>query len=554
MVKLSSPFPKGSFVEGQYKGKGAWFAGKVVKAHNAKSGVFAVDIRYDDGDQETRVDVARVRWPAAPPYAPADVPYTVRGHGEDTAATSTMLLHVASRERWQRALDELLAICDEAARRSSLRRDPHAEAYESPIAREFVEDRLQLDDPLVGWMARERATGRLQGFILSTTFTTWVAAPNFRWEHAKQQQHGEDQHKHKPGCEHIYPKLTPAIAELVTSLNACGRTGDPLTTGCVWPRVAEISLAGALGCGAALVHALLQRLRDGRVRNPADGGRYEFVVLQATHNAAAFYESVGFRHVGAAARHFTQLSSVGSSGGSSSNDGGSSVGGGSAPKDAGAAEAAAAAHDDSTQVVASSVGDWVPFRHFEYVVGDVEPSCMMALRLQPPVPVAAAGASAEAAAAETSVPWGHATGEVEVEVEAPGKSGVGAPAAAIFSTAAAGAAHASKRTEALAAQRQQELQQPAWFRDYLRATVRENAQARAAAAAEGAGEGAQSSAASKKRKLGATDGRTGALMRMLMRAGGGGGASPKKRKVNRHKKPKLPPQKTTMLSFFSRVQ
>ena len=490
------PFPKGSFVEGRFGGKEAWFPGRIARVH----GNGTVDIHYDDGDKERAIDPAsgrRVRVAGAPPYSVDTVPYAARADPEAT----TMLVRVCSRERWQRALDELLALCDEAVRRSSLRHDATAECYESPIAREFVEGRLQLDDPLAGWMARERATGLLQGFVLCTTFTTWVAAEHFRWSAAA------------ASTTAAAAAAAAADAELIHALNGCARGGDPLDTGCVWPRVAELSLAGSLGCGVPLVGALLQRLRDGRLRS-ADGGRYDFVVLQATKNAAAFYERAGFRHVGAAARHFTRLQ----------------------PQ---VATAAAAASGDDLEVVAESVGDWVPFRHFEYVVGDVEPSCMMALRLG-----AAATTPPSLPSTATQQPacvWAQAVGEEE--------HGGGTTTAAESAAPAAGAGR--PRTEALAARQQQELQQPEWFKDYLRAVVRENAAARAAARTAAAAGGGT------KRKLQPGDGsRSGALMRMFLRAAAGGahGASPaKKRKVNRHKKPKAPPQKTTMLSFFSRA-
>jgi hypothetical protein len=516
---VTCTFPAGSFVEGRFGGKEAWFPGRIARVH----GNGTVDIHYDDGDKERAIDPAsgrRVRVAGAPPYSVDAVPYAARPDPEAT----TVLVRVCSRERWQRALDELLALCDEAVRRSSLRHDATAECYESPIAREFVEGRLQLDDPLAGWMARERATGLLQGFVLCTTFTTWVAAEHFRWSAAAA----------STTAAAATAAAAAADAELIHALNGCARGGDPLDTGCVWPRVAELSLAGSLGCGAPLVGALLQRLRDGRLRS-ADGGRYDFVVLQATKNAAAFYERAGFRHVGAAARHFTRLQ----------------------PQ---APTAAAAASGDDLEVVAESVGDWVPFRHFEYVVGDVEPSCMMALRLG----AAAAPPSLPSTATQPACVWAQAVGEearsggttTAAESEWPalgtaaggeGPAGAGAGRRGVAPAAGAG----RPRTEALAARQQQELQQPEWFKDYLRTVVRENAAARAAARAAAAAGGGT------KRKLQAGDGsRSGALMRMFLRAAAGGahGASPaKKRKVNRHKKPKAPPQKTTMLSFFSRA-
>ena len=55
---------------------------------------------------------------------------------------------------------------------------------------------------------------------------------------------------------------------MVAKLNACERHGDPLDSGCVWARVAELSLVGGLGCGALLVGQLLERMRDGEINAP----------------------------------------------------------------------------------------------------------------------------------------------------------------------------------------------------------------------------------------------------------------------------------------------
>ena len=115
---------------------------------------------------------------AVPEYAVEEVPFPARGR---CAPNTTALIRIRSRSRWKREIDELMAICDEAARRASLAHNPSAEHYESPVSREFVECRLELDDPLLGWMARERASGRMQGFILCSQFTTWVAPAHFRW-------------------------------------------------------------------------------------------------------------------------------------------------------------------------------------------------------------------------------------------------------------------------------------------------------------------------------------------------------------------------------------
>lgn len=66
--------------------------------------------------------------------------------------------------------------------------------------------------------------------------------------------------------------------------------GDDLV---VWPRLLEISLLGALGCGARLCKRALQdRARD-----------YDALVLQATRSAVGFYETLGLARVGTVARY-----------------------------------------------------------------------------------------------------------------------------------------------------------------------------------------------------------------------------------------------------------
>ena len=48
-----------------------------------------------------------------------------------------------------------------------------------PLAIEYLADRLDVDDPMHGYVVRERGTGHIQGFITLTTFTTWCRF--FRW-------------------------------------------------------------------------------------------------------------------------------------------------------------------------------------------------------------------------------------------------------------------------------------------------------------------------------------------------------------------------------------
>ena len=83
---------------------------------------------------------------------------------------------------------------------------------------------------------------------------------------------------------------------LGAALEAQPRRGDPDNEGVVFPTVAEISLLGGLGGGAAVLSiAALDEL-------PRE---YEYVVLQATEMGIPFYEALGFTRVGVVAQHAT---------------------------------------------------------------------------------------------------------------------------------------------------------------------------------------------------------------------------------------------------------
>ena len=226
-------------------------------------------------------------------------------------------------------MGELVNLCNEAIRQRTLRIAPGATTFRAPISQQFVEDTIELMQPLYGWMVRRPVDGILRGFLLCTTFTTWVGPDKLRW--VERRTHS----KSRAG------KGPPALA---AQLNASTRYGAPLTTGVVWPRVAEISLVGALGCGTLLVRELLRRLKAGDIVSPCDNKPYKYVALQATKNAVSFYQRIGFVHVEAEARHFTSIV--------------------------------------EGRVDPDAIGPWKPFRHFEYVVPDgLAPSHMMALRL-----------------------------------------------------------------------------------------------------------------------------------------------------------------------------
>jgi len=89
------------------------------------------------------------------------------------------------------------------------------------------------------------------------------------------------------------------LGSLARSLQSTVRCGDIHEEGIVWPRIAEISLLGALGCGKALVQLVVEHLE---CMKPTAKANYDYVVLQATDNSIPFYESLGFVRVGAIMR------------------------------------------------------------------------------------------------------------------------------------------------------------------------------------------------------------------------------------------------------------
>lgn len=185
---------------------------------------------------------------------------------------SSCLVCVTDRDVWKAQLTELLLLCNEAAWRSAKRHSalalglppPAAPAEAKPLVLEYILDRIDTDDPLCGYQLRTRAEGWLQGFVTFTAFTTWQ--PYFRW----------DSLDPRAGItlDDLDVHVVDEDGSLSRALDECGRFGDPDGCGVIWPRVAEITLLGGLGCGAHLLQLALDHL--------ASLGTYDFVVLQAS--------------------------------------------------------------------------------------------------------------------------------------------------------------------------------------------------------------------------------------------------------------------------------
>lgn len=158
----------------------------------------------------------------------------------------------------------------------------------------YIRDRIDIDDPLRGFQIRHKVGGWLQGFILTTTFTTWTRF--FRW----------DSRHPKSG---MIP--TPSSSQktkwddgiLSSELESQPRSGDPIGGGVIWSTIAEISLLGGLGCGKYLLRMALDDI--------SRQGCYKYVVLQATEFSRPFYEKFGFKRVGCVTRYGTHPHLVG---------------------------------------------------------------------------------------------------------------------------------------------------------------------------------------------------------------------------------------------------
>ena len=199
-------------------------------------------------------------------------------------------------------------------RRASTARDAS-----KPLSLEYMADRLDIDDPLHGYLAVAREEGWLQGFVTYTTWTTWHR--DFRWDSTN---HVLDLYDHAP--EGAPPPKVDADGALAAELQAELRAGDPDNEGVVWPAVCELSLLGALGCGKWLVELVIAEIE--RADSP-----YKYIVTQATDGSISFYERMGFVRVGAVtARKRDAAAAPGERRKSGGGDGGGGAGGGGGKK------------------------------------------------------------------------------------------------------------------------------------------------------------------------------------------------------------------------------
>lgn len=179
-----------------------------------------------------------------PNYSFAHVPKPARD------LKGSVVQKVENREHFQECMAEMLLVCKEATRR---RPEQKAAGGSKPLSLEYLADRLDIDDPCFGYLIRTNENtdnsqnfkkGMLQGFITVTTFTNWQKT--FEWDSTNEAAYECDTEEQdvKSG-----KRKWDKDASLSKELQASVRYGDIWNEGIVWPRVAEISLLGALGCG-----------------------------------------------------------------------------------------------------------------------------------------------------------------------------------------------------------------------------------------------------------------------------------------------------------------
>jgi hypothetical protein len=201
----------------------------------------------------------------------------------------TILWIPEKRQQWEDCLSELTAVCKSAAFRkyASSRQDSRSpvKPFYAPLSPDYIRDRIDIDDPLVGYQFRHKTGGWLQGFLMFTNFTTW--SHYFKW----------DSMHFASGVPAALggPFKVDADGSISSQLENQKRSGDPLGGGIVFQSIAEISLIGGLACGEYLLRMALDDITSRE--------QYQYVVLQATDSSRTFYEKFGFARVGAISRY-----------------------------------------------------------------------------------------------------------------------------------------------------------------------------------------------------------------------------------------------------------
>jgi len=187
-------------------------------------------------------------------------------------------------DEWLSKVGDMMQVCNEAARRRTLHVNKNASHYDKPLSESYILERLELDDPVQGFIVQTVPEKKMQGFIIFTNFTVW--RKSFRWDSLSPNAGITPLDKISHICDDG--------GSLSKELESLQREGDPEDRGIICHRIAEICLLGALGCGNILVRNALEQISKSQ--------KYDYVVLQATKMAIPFYERMGFVHVGAVGR------------------------------------------------------------------------------------------------------------------------------------------------------------------------------------------------------------------------------------------------------------
>lgn len=88
--------------------------------------------------------------------------------------------------------------------------------------------------------------GMLQGFITMTTFTNWQSS--FRFDSVHEMAFGQDDDELEDQMRDGLRKYDKD-GTLAEEMETLVKGGNPHVEGIVYPRIAEVSLFGGLGCG-----------------------------------------------------------------------------------------------------------------------------------------------------------------------------------------------------------------------------------------------------------------------------------------------------------------
>lgn len=175
--------------------------------------------------------------------------WQVPSAAKDLAGSS--LQYVDNREAYQTCMAEMLLVCKEALRR----RPSNKGTGSKPLSLEYIADRLDVDDPLFGFIVRTDENvknlanwkrGMLQGFVTVTTFTNYHKS--FRWDSLNEAAYAMDNDELLRERAKGERKMD-SDGSLAYEIQSTIRCGDIWNEGIVWPRIAEIGLLGGLGCG-----------------------------------------------------------------------------------------------------------------------------------------------------------------------------------------------------------------------------------------------------------------------------------------------------------------